>query len=201
MKGFKMGHKDLVTKEGRKRQAEKLKGNQNWKFRKKFSLQERFWNKVLKKSKKDCWIWNGYKDSSGYGLLTISKGRREGAHRASWIVHFGEIKNNLHVLHHCDNPSCVNPKHLFLGTNNDNIADRIKKGRTREGEKNANAKLTYESANIIRELYENRNLSQTSLAKEFCLCTATINHIIRNKIWVKVAPRIRSEEELAMDKL
>ena len=80
----------------------------------------------------ECWEWSGYITNKGYGQTKI--GGRDGkliqAHRLSWIVNVGEISNDLHVLHKCDNRKCVNPNHLFLGTNQDNINDRVSKGRS-----------------------------------------------------------------------
>jgi len=79
-----------------------------------------------------CWEWSGYKNKSGYGFTRVGGRGSKGvlAHRLSWVLHHREIPDGLHVLHRCDNPSCVNPNHLFLGTNQDNINDRVSKGRS-----------------------------------------------------------------------
>ena len=94
---------------------------------------EIFWRHVKPTNADDCWEWLSYKNPSGYGQTKIGgrNGKHILAHRLSWVVHFGEIPNDLHVCHKCDNPSCVNPKHLFLGTNLDNIKDRMAKGRSK----------------------------------------------------------------------
>lgn len=78
-----------------------------------------------------CWEWTAYRDSKGYGIITIGgrAGKGEKAHRVSWIISNGSIQNNLLVCHHCDNTGCVNPSHLFLGTNRDNMLDMISKNR------------------------------------------------------------------------
>ena len=96
-------------------------------------LEIRFWKKV-KKTKK-CWLWIGSTYKYGYGNFFI-KWRKpplshilDGAHRVSWKIHFGKIPRNLCVLHKCDNPPCVRPSHLWLGTKKDNAIDRAKKGR------------------------------------------------------------------------
>jgi len=93
-----------------------------------------FWANVTKgNTEDDCWKWKGAKSDGGYGNITIrlaNKRQTYHAHRVSYAIHFGNFPEHLHVLHHCDNPECPNPKHLFLGTNLDNVADRQNKGRT-----------------------------------------------------------------------
>ncbi len=93
------------------------------------SSPKRFWNKVDIKGKNDCWFWKGAKNNKGYGRIMLN-GKSEGTHRVAWFITNGEIpKNKPLVCHKCDNPSCVNPKHLFVGTNSDNMKDSFKKGR------------------------------------------------------------------------
>ena len=79
-----------------------------------------------------CWNWGGYLMKKNYGFTRIGGRGSKGvlAHRLSWMLHFGEIPDGLHVCHKCDNPSCVRPDHLFLGTNQDNILDRVAKKRS-----------------------------------------------------------------------
>jgi len=91
-------------------------------------IEIRFWRYVEKTS--SCWIWKGAKQPFGYGVILFRK-KYVGAHRVSWILNEGEIPEGLSVLHHCDTPACVNPRHLFLGTQKDNIRDGIAKGRIR----------------------------------------------------------------------
>lgn len=102
------------------------------------SLEERFWENVKVCSFLDCWSWLGCKNNAGYGSLSDGSGSRSiMAHRASWLIHFGEIPEitpRLVVMHKCDNPSCVNPAHLELGTHKDNTQDAMRKGRFRPSE-------------------------------------------------------------------
>lgn len=100
------------------------------------TLAERFWTKVLKTQ--SCWIWQAQVNNKGYGCLSVyreDKGRHYPtyAHRLSWAFAHGPIPDGMYVLHHCDTPACVNPAHLFIGTQTDNMQDCWKKGRmTRE---------------------------------------------------------------------
>src|SRR6267142_3398112 len=90
---------------------------------------ERFWENVFKT--KNCWFWIGATNGT-YGLLFAGAGkgnRTLKAHKISWALHFGPVPKNKCVLHDCDTPTCVNPKHLFLGTYRDNRKDAVKKGR------------------------------------------------------------------------
>lgn len=86
---------------------------------------------VKKDNINGCWEWCGSKDEKGYGLIPVGGNKSMRAHRYSYRLFNGSIKKGLHVLHKCDNPTCVNPKHLFLGTNNDNIQDKVSKNRHR----------------------------------------------------------------------
>lgn len=90
------------------------------------SVESRFWSKVQKTD--DCWLWRATRFPKGYGQIKI-KGRRRLAHRVAWELTNGPIPDGLQVCHHCDNPPCVRPDHLFLGTQSDNIQDAVSKGR------------------------------------------------------------------------
>lgn len=114
---------------------------------------DRFYSKVNKTN--GCWIWVGCLSSKGYGKFYLD-GKQTGAHRASYFLHNGEFDESKFVCHTCDNPSCVNPDHLFLGTNSDNMIDCSKKGRLtgafRIGHKAINSKLNEEDVIKVRYL-------------------------------------------------
>ena len=88
-------------------------------------INNRFWNNILKKAK--CWEWQGLKFPSGYGRIG-----QKYAHRFSYELYYDKIPKGMCVCHTCDNPSCVNPEHLWIGTRADNNRDRVKKGRSRK---------------------------------------------------------------------
>jgi hypothetical protein len=95
-----------------------------------------------------CWIWTGSTQVRGYGEI-ISNGKKIYAHRASYTVYKGDIPKGMYVCHKCDTVSCVNPDHLFLGTQRDNMHDMIRKGRSGNGRKHPSTKLTEEEVLII----------------------------------------------------
>ena len=93
---------------------------------------ERFWKKINIKDQSDCWLWTGARLADGYGRsqLTIHGQRVQLAHRISWVLTYGPLTlDKPSVLHHCDNPPCCNPHHLFVGTQQDNVDDKVRKGR------------------------------------------------------------------------
>jgi hypothetical protein len=139
----------------------------------------------------NCWIWKKF-NNKGYGMSGL-KGKSIKAHRLSYLTFVGEIPNNLHVLHNCDNPACVNPKHLFLGDHQDNMNDKVNKNRQSKGEDHGNSKLLQKKVNEIRTLWsaelagrakgKDVQLTQKELAKRFRVDRTTINRIINNRIW------------------
>ena len=138
------------------------------------------------KTSDNCWEWQGYRDKNGYGRFTY---HRKGVivHRYIFEITYGNTEE-LDVLHHCDNPPCVRPSHLFLGTAKENTKDMIAKGRARysRGEESGNHYLTAKQVLSIREDYEDSDKSRgtaTKIAKEYNLNSRLVQRIIRRDRW------------------
>lgn len=150
------------------------------------SLEERFWEKVDIQSYDVCWEWKASKTKKGYGSFGFSS-RTEYAHRVSWILSFGEdIPDGLFVCHRCDNRSCVNPYHLFLGTAKENSEDMVNKGRSIVNERNPMSKLKETDVKSIRDLLSLGKLSQRKIAKMFGVSSATVSFINSGLTWKDV---------------
>jgi hypothetical protein len=146
---------------------------------------DRFWASV-KKDPRSCWEWQGHCKSGGYGYVRW-RGPQQLAHRVAWELEVGPIPEGLRVLHKCDNPPCVRPDHLFLGTQADNVADMVAKGRGRapRGAANANAKLSIEQVVEIRRRYADGEF-QTALAREFGVSAGAVAGIVHRRRWAHV---------------
>lgn len=151
------------------------------------TLEERFWAKVDRGSRDECWEWLGGDDGSGYGVINVSGNEADRAHRVSWKLHRASIPAGMCVLHHCDNRRCVNPAHLFIGTRADNIHDMNRKGRARHpsnpGESNPAAKLTQEDVREIRTRYAAGGIFQHELASDYNVHPHYISRIVRRERW------------------
>jgi hypothetical protein len=153
-------------------------------------LADRFWAKVAKTE--GCWEWTGCRLPFGHGQVFIRQGGRRGrsitmlAHRLSWELAIGPIPAGLKVLHRCDNPPCVRPDHLFLGTAADNVADCHSKGRQnhvgKPGNKNA-AKLSAAQVADIRARYIPRVITLKSLAAEYGVSEPAVHAIVHRHRW------------------
>jgi len=164
--------------------------------------QQRFHRRYRVDQKSGCWVWLGFKaDRRGYGGMRIDY-RTVRAHRYSWEIHNGLIPNGLHVLHRCDNPPCVNPKHLFLGTNSDNVADMTAKGRGRGECKarggRASRKLSFSQAQDIRREYRKGvvGYSTTALGRKYGVTHGTIGKIVRGLTYLEPSERDKREATL-----
>ena len=171
---------------------------------------ERFWSKVAKGD--GCWEWMAARDRKGYGMFQVGVGKTARAPRFAWELAHGPIPAGLHVLHRCDNPSCVRPDHLFLGTAADNNADKVAKGRQARGdrhpsrthrhrlprgdqhhlrlrpetvlrgEQNGNARLTSEQVRDILAMRASGK-GQRAVAATFGVSKTTIRRIERGLTW------------------
>lgn len=148
-------------------------------------VESRFWSKVNRKGPDDCWEWQGSPGKDGYGRFGVN-GRTLKPNRFAWELVHGEITEGLHVCHRCDNPLCCNPIHLFLGTNADNRADMVSKGRQARGEKNGNAKLTEAKIHEIRVRLSYGGVTQKSLLTEYDVSRATMSRIANKRRWAHV---------------
>jgi len=145
---------------------------------------DKFWAKVNKKGEDECWEWNTTSvGNSGYGYFKF-KGINTSSHRVAYELTYGKIPYGRFVLHKCDNKLCCNPKHLFLGDNFSNMADKVRRGRcnipNQKGESNSNAKLTAKDVRLIRQLYK-EGMSRKELSIKFK--TASIYNITSGKSW------------------
>ena len=135
-----------------------------------------------------CWLWAGAERSNGYGMINVD-GVSKAAHRLVWEVYRGQIPkgsgpHGTCVLHHCDTPTCVNPAHLFLGTNRDNVRDRVAKKRSADarGELNPNSKLTDDEVRQIRALLK-MGAVQSGVATFYGVTAALISRIKGGARW------------------
>lgn len=152
---------------------------------------ERVLNKVVRIPFSGCWIFTGASNEFGYGIVgTGGRGAsNDRAHRITYKHFHGEIPNGLFVCHECDVPSCCNPDHLFLGTNQDNVNDMMKKGRNSKpprnphvaGSKHPLSKLTDQQVKLIRKTYHELGCSQEELAKCYGVVRQTISKVVNNK--------------------
>lgn len=152
---------------------------------------ERFWEKVDQTPgygpNGDCWVWMPPPLKSGYALIRMDN-KYVSVHRASYMIHYGEIPKPMLVCHKCDNRICVNPNHLFLGTYSDNMRDCVNKGRNsngqrQHGEASPKSKLTTDQVLEIRRLWSIGGITKSELSRMFGVSATNIRHIIERRMW------------------
>jgi hypothetical protein len=145
----------------------------------------RFWSKVRIDKSSPCWEWRGcLRSKDGYGLFSIGR-KNLSAPRFAYETFYGPIPKGLNILHSCDNRRCVNPNHLSPGTQTQNIKDCVSRGRhiPPRGEKNGQAKLTYQIVDNIRRSFLSKRGDLTRLAKQYGVSVSAIHAIVNKNRW------------------
>jgi DNA-binding XRE family transcriptional regulator len=148
-------------------------------------LKQRFDTKYSISKETGCWNWTGAVAENRYGVLWVSDGRSDYAHRISYVLHKGPIPPGKQICHHCDNMRCVRPDHLYAGTPKQNADDKYLRGRVpdQKGELNPRAKLTAPKVKEIRSLLCAGILSQEAVGKMFGVSRGTVKNIKNGRSW------------------
>lgn len=152
------------------------------------SIVARFWSRVDPGHPDSCWVFRKVSGEPCVEHTAIFSGdgptrSKVFAHRLSYLIHNGEIPNGLYVRHTCDNPPCVNPAHLVLGTHLDNMRDKVERGLSHKGTQVKSSALTEAQVVEMRELYASGTTSMARLAKQFNVVVATVFCIVHRKTW------------------
>jgi hypothetical protein len=162
------------------------------------SERKRFWSKVNKLKPRECWEWQGSRNTDGYGIFLQEKGVKQvRAHRVAWEFHMGPIPEGMCILHNCDNRACCNPNHLFLGSKKLNMEDAKGKERHAHGEKHGRSVLTDDEVIEIRAMYFNgRSLESIKSRMRLPVCLSTIERVAIGKRWSHLPGAVTCEERM-----
>lgn len=146
------------------------------------TLEERLKRNTIVDTATECHNWLAYKDKDGYG--SIKNGTKfQRVHRVIWELKNGKIPDRLVICHKCDNPSCLNIKHLFIGTPKENNDDKVTKNRQAKGSRNGQAKLNERDVTAIRKMYKKGFVTLKQVAEKFGVTYAMVHLIVTNKNW------------------
>ena len=143
--------------------------------------EQRFWSKVQPEAS-GCWTWTAARSPRGYGRFGWAMNDVRMAHRVAWELLYGPIPPGLFACHSCDNPPCVRPSHIFIGSNQDNVNDKVSKGRQSRGETHGRHKLSEADARYIKSAVA-FGVEQRALADQFGVSQAIVSLIVRGKKW------------------
>lgn len=152
---------------------------------KKMTTEERFWEKVDIRGTSECWEWCASKRSGEYGQFSIA-GKTYKANRIAYEFFYGSFDKSLFVLHECDNPGCVNPAHLFLGSHTDNMKDMVTKKRSACGENHGRAVLSEKDVIDIVDLYNSGQHTHDSIAALYGVDSPAIYKILNGRTWAEI---------------
>lgn len=160
-----------------------------------------FLNQVIIRDDDECWQWQGSTNRGGYGVMSL-KGIASLAHRVAWMIYKGElVQEGKYVCHHCDNPSCVNPRHLYLGDHEQNMKDAAVRGRlpNKAGEANGNSRLTGDQVLDIRRMRA-AGVKRRIVAEKFGVSTVTVDRIALGEGWTHIRSEPDNDEEPTVSK-
>ncbi len=170
----------------------------------KLTVEQRFWRFVVKTD--GCWLWVGKRNSNGRGAFKVGGGKTVSAYRFSWTLYNGDIPSETMICHRCDNPICVKPSHLFAGTSQDNVDDKVAKGRQAKGARHGGSKLTEKCVVEIRRLHSQGLCSPEKLANKYHVSVSTVQRILARESWtcleggpVTLPPRAKLDEKKATE--
>lgn len=147
-------------------------------------LRARFERHYARGDEDDCWEWQSSRFHDGYGRIKVGE-KSLRASRVAYELENGAIPSGLSICHTCDNPACVNPRHLFAASHAENMRDRDRKGRIPRGERRGGAKLTDNDVREMRRLAAN-GWSQPKLARKFGICSSLTHYILKRTRWAHV---------------